>query len=427
MGNEVKAVVIYLKQHKEYKRILEEILKKYKKLGKLSGFIYIENLTEEEGHLLASIDYKFYTERKGKLSVKKFVQKFSETKFKQVDFLHVLKEYFKDDIVTNKEKKLLKQMKKEDYFSEILQMYNGTRGEVWLQHCLEDKKYGYNIVIKKYNRHSRLLKLSLEYLRSAIENLSFSNENLKPLALFSSVISKDSHYFDTNREEGKLLIHYICFSLDKPYPGNSEETNEILYRAGIIRDEISNSTITFGLRGRINGEEHLGLKSFLDLAQPIGLSIRNLSHIAELTAKNNIVYVFENPTVFKEVLDKVIEYKPTLLCTSGQLNLSSLIILDKLVDNGAIIYYSGDFDPEGLQIADKLKCRYGEKLFLWRFTEEDYIKTKSNVSIKSRESKLNIKSEELFDLRDLLIAEGVAGYQELLIERYIKDIETQYT
>ncbi|MDP4091384.1 MAG: DUF2399 domain-containing protein, partial [Bacillota bacterium] len=114
---------------------------------------------------------------------------------------------------------------------------------------------------------------------------------------------------------------------------------------------------------------------------------------------------------------------PTLLCVSGQPNMSSLIILDKLVDSGAAIYYSGDFDPEGLQISDNLKRRYGNKLNLWGMSIENYNKIKGNNSFEDRIAKLDsLASPELKELAEEMKRAKVAGYQELLVEFYCRDI-----
>lgn len=47
-----------------------------------------------------------------------------------------------------------------------------------------------------------------------------------------------------------------------------------------------------------------------------------------------------------------------LVALAGPLRLACLMLLDGLVKGGAVIYYSGDFDPEGLQMAQKLIQRY---------------------------------------------------------------------
>ncbi|QXM06568.1 TIGR02679 domain-containing protein [Crassaminicella indica] len=423
MDDKVKEAICFLKKHKGYTRILKGIRDKYKQLGKLSGMILLEDLSHEEGIILGAINHKFYAEKTVRLSVKKFLDYFCKGKFEGIDFVEVLKIYFKDDLLTNKELKEIRKNKIEIYFNNVLKEFEGTKGYLWLKTALEEKKYGYNTIIKKYEENPDTLKYLLTNIRNAVNNLSFSKNRLTPLALFSSNITKDAHYFDIHKMEGKLFIHAICCIIGEKYPSNAEEINEILYRAGIVRDEISNSTITFGLRAYIGKEEHLGFKSFLELKEPLQLSIKNLSSIRKIKAKNNKAFVFENPTVFSRVMQKTIDISPSLICTSGQINISSLMLLDKLVEEGTVLYYSGDFDPEGLQIADKLKIRYKEKLVLWRFSVEDYRAIKGEVSIKGREKKLlSIKSDELFPIRDFMLKEGKAGYQELLIERYILDI-----
>ncbi|MBM6821046.1 DUF2399 domain-containing protein, partial [Clostridium saudiense] len=79
----------------------------------------------------------------------------------------------------------------------------------------------------------------------------------------------------------------------------------------------------------------------------------------------------------------------SLICTSGQLNLSSYIVLNK-IRNLKNIYYAGDFDPEGLMIAYKIKKRYKNKVKFLNYTKESYINTMSNNIIEEKSmSQLN--------------------------------------
>ncbi|KYH35068.1 hypothetical protein CLTEP_10610 [Clostridium tepidiprofundi DSM 19306] len=421
--DKVNEAVEFLKKNKAYNKILKEILIKYKKLGKLSGMICMENLTSEEAMILAPLNHNFFAEKKGKFSVKKFMDNFSKGRFEGVDFVEVLKVYFDDNLITNKEKRDLETEKREKYFKTILEQCEGTRFEIWLNRALCEKKYGYKIIMKKYCEDKKVLKEILMNIKKALCHMSFSSDNITPIALFSSNITKDSHYFDIGTVCGNLLMHAICCILDVAYPENAEKINEILYSVGIMRDELSNTTITYGLKAYTDCKEHFGFKSFYDYKEPLIVSLKNLNKIDTVKVNNNRVFVFENPTVLVGVMEKTKHIYPSLICTSGQINICSLVLLDKIVRGGAVIYYSGDFDPEGLKIADKLKRRYKDKLVLWRYSIEDYFNIKSSVSIKSRESKLSsIECEELFELRDILIDEGKGGYQELLIEEYVKDI-----
>lgn len=54
-----------------------------------------------------------------------------------------------------------------------------------------------------------------------------------------------------------------------------------------------------------------------------------------------------------------------------------------MVTTGAVLYYSGEFDPEGLLIDDRLKARFGEVLRLWRYSTEDYTKTISECRLSA--------------------------------------------
>ena len=84
-----------------------------------------------------------------------------------------------------------------------------------------------------------------------------------------------------------------------------------------------------------------------------------------------------------------------------------------------MLYYNGDFDPEGLLIAAKLKEKYQDKLELFCYTELDYENcvSKNKVSL-SRLNKLSkVDLEDLMVIKNLLVQKGLAAYQENNKER----------
>jgi hypothetical protein len=89
--------------------------------------------------------------------------------------------------------------------------------------------------------------------------------------------------------------------------------------------------------------------------------------------------------------------------------------------------YSGDFDPEGLLIADKLKLRYGNKLTLWHYSIEDYKSALSNcpTTLQRMKQVETLKTPELIAIAKSISNVGYCGYQELLLDDLISDIETQ--
>lgn len=91
------------------------------------------------------------------------------------------------------------------------------------------------------------------------------------------------------------------------------------------------------------------------------------------------------------------------------------------------IYYAGDFDPEGLQIADKLKDLYKDKVEFMLYDEKYYEKIISDKELDlKRIGKLkSIKDKDLKDISNYLIKYKKAAYQELLIDEYKQYIRQQ--
>ena len=139
------------------------------------------------------------------------------------------------------------------------------------------------------------------------------------------------------------------------------------------------------------------------------------------------VYVVENPAVFSQILDAFDDCpQPPLLCTHGQFRLAALLLLDKLAEAGVCIRYSGDFDPEGLQMAQRLLQRYPGVARAWRYGLADYVKTNpSQLLDAGRVRKLKqITHPALTAVRDSIAGGGKAGYQEQLIPALIEDLKT---
>ena len=96
------------------------------------------------------------------------------------------------------------------------------------------------------------------------------------------------------------------------------------------------------------------------------------------------------------------------------------MLLD-LFDKETMFFYAGDFDPEGLQIAQKLKERYGERMQLWKHHRDFYEKYQSKVEISAmRLKKLDrIYLEELQDIKQAMLQQKRATYQETMMEEYV--------
>ena len=109
------------------------------------------------------------------------------------------------------------------------------------------------------------------------------------------------------------------------------------------------------------------------------------------------------------------------MCMNGQPRLSAVMMLDLLEKAGIKVYYAGDFDPEGLLIAQKIRRYYKGEMEYWHMSAKDYEKSRSRENISVRRLKMldRIEDTELVELADAIRKEGVAGYQESIWEVYL--------
>ncbi len=158
--------------------------------------------------------------------------------------------------------------------------------------------------------------------------------------------------------------------------------------------------------------------------EPLQVPLLNLSTITKVESPHQIVFVVENPAVFAGILDAFPKAPPPLICTAGQVKMAGLALLDLLAQRGTVIYYSGDLDPEGMLIAQRLAKRYPKLLRYWRFSCEDYERVLSNKTLtKISMAKLeNIRDPRLVPLARRMQKARQAAYQELLLPALIQDM-----
>jgi uncharacterized protein (TIGR02679 family) len=189
-------------------------------------------------------------------------------------------------------------------------------------------------------------------------------------------VTGDAHGLDVGRPAHALLIRALAFTFPETAAredrGSAAWKLNLLSAAGIARDPISVRVDTFGLDGdtpylRELRREGVDRPFTLNTTAEIGGDVR---------AWRNVAFVVENPTVLaaliKHVRQFVPENHPTLICTNGNLNLADKALLDALVQRGAHLFYGGDFDAKGLEIAALVLGRYPGAASPWRMTVEDY-------------------------------------------------------
>lgn len=434
--NDKKVVecVKYFESNPTLCKVLDGFVKKYASLGYVGGNVILGRLKKDDIETLEGLFTKNYHGMKSaSISAPRLQKAMDRSRFAGVTIEEVLRCYYKAPLKSNREEVEERFHAEQEFFQEILEGYRGSFAAEWLTAVLEDNASLYRVMVQKHRAGKERLKEMLLYVMVALNELPIHTNSYDYLAVFATKITGNPHYFDDKSESNYLLwqgILYYCERMDSKEFTTFENSfhldqkKEILYQVGLIRDEISNSTIVYGIQAKKkDGEPHKGLEGFHLEKEPVQLSLLTVSELDQVWCYTDRIYVVENPSVFASIL-KVAGEKCSVLCVSGQPCLASLVLLDKIVQHGVTIYYSGDCDPEGLSIADRLKRRYGSNLVLWLMEERFYIQSISKREISERRLKMldNLQDEVLKEIAQRMRHEKKAGYQEQIMGEYLDHI-----
>ncbi|MBQ6212229.1 MAG: DUF2399 domain-containing protein [Ruminococcus sp.] len=424
--HDAKSIAEILKRDKRYIRIMEQLKSKYSSYGESRGKVSIKDATREECDAAAELicPKVGYEPPELSFSVKAFENGLRQ--FGDVSLKEVLESYYGMTMQTNAEQAAEKTEKKKDLENRLLSLYNGKPCSKWLRTLFSSKAYGYKTVMAQYGADPDEAEKLICSICDAI-NPRYVND-FEPIGLpvLSAEITGNPHYFDQKGTAGKLLISALGFLSEKTGT-NSEAVKEIYSYFGIEPDSITSACAMLGVRlFNDSGDEHGAFKVFADNGEISMLSAANLTNIHSADCDKKTVFAIENPAVFIALVPIVKQKGFAMICTSGQLKMCVIKLLDMLAKSECNIYYAGDFDPEGLQIADKLISRYKEYIHIWRMSIDDYLMIDKTEPIsESRIKKLDkLNNEELRRLGEIIRKEGKAGYQELLIYEMAEDISS---
>lgn len=426
---------LYFKKNKAYTRMFMEMKKKFIKYGKLSGKIFLENLSEAEssalgavfGRSLLSGDFAFY--------ISQLQTALNETKYCGVEAEALVEKYFNEKILSNGQKRE-KKTELNKRFWETLLYEAGSRfgkdagGTLWLNEVREQRKYGYQLIIREREKSSDDIKEVLMEVCCALAYLSQRDRNGKKnvrLAVLGAEITKNPHYFDRQNAAGRLLISALCFTYKTEEPKAQEDVLALYYMAGIMPDDISSYTTCYGIHFYEDDKEHEAYRYFIRKGEKYVLTLSNLNRLTRADSSRKKVFIIENQMVFSQVCEEMGGEEYSVVCTSGQLRTASLYLIDLLLKSGCKLYYCGDIDPEGIEIADRVIARGPGQIFPWRMTAEDYYCSRSNeILTEKRLRRLDkITNGQLRELTQLLKTEKRAGYQEHLIDLMVEDIKVE--
>ena len=425
--SEINEAVEYFKKKPVYEKLFNEFKKKYESHGKIGGIAVLTGLSTGDKEDISSFLMKDFTsEEEVRVSAKLFEKALLKSRFSSLTTLDIITHYFGIKLRTNKEKSEEDVGKRAEYLAELTGYTDKAYIKEWLTGVFCTGADGAVVIARSYNADKNELKIILQKLIKAIPMLPYFQGGKKKelLAVFAAQAAGNPHFFDDNTLAGNLLTAFLRDYFRFGYEDDlseAENRSNVLFKAGLIKDTLSNDVIAYGIRGRcVDGSLHQGMEGFLHQKEPVKLSLLTLANLEE-TFTNSVdrrVYIVENPAVFSILTSRFPE--KAFICSYGQIRRAVFMLLD-LFDKNTVFSYAGDFDPEGLLIAERLKKRYGERLIFWKYETDIYLKYMSEEKLtKQRIKKLDgVRDATLLKIAELMREEGRAAYQESMLEEYV--------
>lgn len=409
----------------EFSEFMQLWKKQYEKYGTCKGSIDLV-LNDSNRECISGLMGKdYYGVDCVHITFRQLQKAILNTKYENCDFNEVLKMYFNQRVLTNKYRQEQEQMRVQNIFKQFFKQEG--KSQQWIYNTYTNRDSVYIRIAQASKENEQKCINTVCVVMKALNHLPMWENKKENISLFASYHTKNPHAFDKNTFAYYLMMHGIVYFLKVDFPKTNLEQNEILYRAGLYQDGISNYCSVARLQAfNENNQPHLGWAGFYDSYEALNVNMDNLLHIHFITCCDR-VYIVENPSVFQALLKKIKKEKIEkigLVCTNGQLNYSAYLLLDILVNSNVEIYYSGDMDPEGLLIADKIKQRY-PSIKLWCYDVRQYEISKSKEQATDQRMHMldALKDEALIRIGKCISEnKNRVGYQENMIEEYHKTL-----
>ena len=416
MNDQARACAAYFQSRPGYRRILSELLKKYRSYGRPAGTIRQDDATQEECDAARSIFGRPFSPPL-RFHAAQFEAALQELRFGKVSLKEVLESYFNTEIRTNSELREAENSRFTTMMTQILKQTDNSLCIRWLQTLKDHQGDGYQLPRREAAKDLDGTRHALLQACRSLDLLEQRTQGMVRLAVLSAHATSDPHALDSGTLCGKLFLRLLSFRSGLAVPANAEQRDRLYYENGILYDSISSLVTQTGLVLLAGTAEHPACSLFRQRREIYTLSLANLSGLTGARSPSGKVYIVENEMVFTQLCDHVSQFHSPLICTSGQPSVAALRLLDLLAREGTQLFYSGDFDGKGLSIAAQLCVRYPNLLKPWHMEIADYDQCRSDIllSKSSRSLLQGCVGTALEAAAEAVKQFDRAGYQELLI------------
>lgn len=262
-------------------------------------------------------------------------------------------------------------------------------------------------------------RLLLEQALAVLAALSRSATVVR-LPVLASQLLGDSHALDNGRPVTTLVLRALAREAEIPPPENAAERRQLWEQAGVVADDLSCQVLVLGLAPVAGGQIGESLRALAAAGEPARITLRQLLRGDLAFPPGLEIRVCENPVVVAAAADRWGAFCPPLVCLEGFPSYAAQILLARLASQGAVFHYHGDFDWDGLRIANKL--REIVPFRPWRFTAADY---KAALATGGERPPLHSRRSVALwdaDLSRALLEADVAVEEETVLDDLLADL-----
>lgn len=428
MGRKVsrKSAINYYKNSSAYRKMCKDLMMKYKRYGRLTGRISLKDYTDKQKVKIADFVGESVADlgSKNDVSVAKIKSAHLDTKYGDYDLAYLASEVTGIGLSVDSDgSKPSKEAIKETIRDEIRQLLSAVRPDVLDE--IMDKIY-------YENKYKEISLGDIYFLGNAIEKINqragqfdgVNFDNYIYLAVFAAEITANPYEFDEGTVLGDWLFRILALTYgDKPaVMSYMEYRDRVFEHYGILLDDIFHFLSVSHMLARSNGEVNsvwsASCRNQVSWKAPLKHILKMDLIYPEL---GDALILVENASVFY-ILSAMFNSLP-IVCFHGKLRKSIWTFMDKL-SKDAKVYYAGDFDPEGLKMADDLKQAYGDMIDLSLMRMKYYEGSKPRTKIKPANLDIldKIRDEKLKEVAEAIKDTKLVGHQYNLIEMYVEHI-----
>ncbi len=382
---------------------MQQMHEKYIEQGQASGQVVLAESTPEERRNLSSFLGKPpYRNDPIKVKLVEVDHALQQSGF-ACTLAELLDAFFPDTPLVTRQEKRAARAAHQLHFREQLQALSASlptssRGRTWL----EQGQHGQEWLYSRYKNATVMeQEQQLATIRYVAEALGRLPDAATPqrLALFAQQTSGNPHMLDAQQPAGRLFLLALHDLFNPPTslpPQDRAQELRLYHEANLLVDTISSSVAVFNLVGASYQDGSPDPLPSVARARVLLLPLRQLMEWSSVQPARTDIYAIENPQVFEEVIMGLSDWRsseqapPTLVCTAGWPSMAALMLLDLLLNAAHThhLYYSGDFDLKGLQIASHLLARYEGRCTLWHLDPASYALALQTEGVPAQESEL---------------------------------------